>query len=225
MKEVNRNALIGVLRSVILLVALVFLPAWTLDYWQGWTCLSVFTLCVIFITVYLMTANPALLARRVKAGAAAETLKSQKVIQAFAAVAFVSLFILSALDYRFAWSSVPAALVIAGDALIVAGFAFVFWVFKVNSFTSGTIEVDPDQQVIRSGPYAVVRHPMYLGALVLLLGVPLALGSLWGLLTIVLLTAIIILRLLDEERYLARNLNGYTEYKQAVKYRLVPFVW
>jgi len=219
MTEVNRSALIGLLRLFVSLAVLVFLPAWTLHYWQGWVCLLVFFTSAVGITVSLAKNNPALLARRIKAGAKAETEKRQKVI------AFVSLFVLSTMDHRFAWSRVPVVVEIAGDVLIALGFAFVFWVFKVNSFTSGVIEVAPDQRLITSGPYAIVRHPMYLGALVMLLGIPLSLDSFWGLLAIIFMTGIIVLRLLDEERFLAKNLTGYGAYMEHVHYRLVPFVW
>jgi protein-S-isoprenylcysteine O-methyltransferase Ste14 len=225
MTEVNRSALIGLLRLLVSLAVLVFLPAWSLYYWQGWVCLFVFFASALGITVYLAKNNPALLARRIKAGAKAETEKWQKVIQFFAAIGFVSLFVLSATDHRLAWSRVPLAVEGAGDLLIAIGFAFVFWVFKVNSFTSGVIEVAPDQQLITSGPYAIVRHPMYLGALVMLLGIPLSLDSFWGLLAIIFMTGIIVLRLLDEERFLAKNLTGYGAYTEHVHYRLVPFVW
>jgi protein-S-isoprenylcysteine O-methyltransferase Ste14 len=225
MTEVNRSALIGLLRLFVSLAVLVFLPAWTLHYWQGWVCLLVFFTSAVGITVSLAKNNPALLARRIKAGAKAETEKRQKVIQFFAAIAFVFLFVLSTMDHRFAWSRVPVVVEIAGDVLIALGFAFVFWVFKVNSFTSGVIEVAPDQRLITSGPYAIVRHPMYLGALVMLLGIPLSLDSFWGLLAIIFMTGIIVLRLLDEERFLAKNLTGYGAYMEHVHYRLVPFVW
>lgn len=225
MQELNRKALIGLIRLVIILPALVFLPAWTIRYWQAWACLLVFFASVVVITVYLVRANPALLARRMKAGAAAEKATSQKVIQVFAAIAFVAMFVLRALDHRFGWSKVPVFAEIAGDVLIALGFAFVFWVFKVNSFTSGVIEVAPEQQVITSGPYAIVRHPMYLGSLVMLLGIPLGLGSLWGLFAIVLLAVVLVLRLLDEEKFLAENLAGYAEYTKRVHYRLAPLVW
>jgi protein-S-isoprenylcysteine O-methyltransferase Ste14 len=225
MTEVNRSALIGLLRLFVSLAVLVFLPAWTLHYWQGWVCLLVFFASALGITVYLAKNSPALLARRIKAGAKAESEKTQKVIQFFAAIAFVSLFVLSAMDHRFGWSRVPLVVVIAGDLLIALGFAFVLWVFKVNSFTSGIVEVAPDQQVITSGPYTIVRHPMYLGSLVMLIGIPLSLGSLWGLLTIVFMAAVIVLRLLDEEQFLATNLAGYRAYTEHVHYRLVPFVW
>ena len=225
MTEVNRSAVIGLIRLFVSLQALVFLPAWTLYYWQGWVCLLVFFTSAVGLTVYLAKNNPALLARRVKAGAKAETEETQKIIQIFAAVTFASLFVLSAVDHRFGWSRVPLALEIAGDSLVALGFAFVFWVFKVNSFTSGVIEVAPDQQVITSGPYAIVRHPMYLGSLVMLFGIPLSLGSLWALLTMIFMAAVIILRLLDEERFLAKNLTGYGAYVRRVHYRLVPFIW
>lgn len=185
MKEVNRKAMLGFLRMFLLLPLLVFLPAWTLNYWQVWLCLGVFFACVITITPYLMKANPALLERRLKAGASAEKEKSQKLIQSLAAASFVALFVLPGLDHRFAWSAVPVYVVIGGDALIVAGFVFVLWVFQVNSFTSSVIEVAVEQKVIATGPYAIVRHPMYLGSLVMLLGIPLGLGSWWGALAIV----------------------------------------
>ncbi len=225
MTEVNRRALLGLIRLFVSMLLMVFLPARTVRYWQGWVCLVIFFASAVGITVYLARKNPALLTRRIKAGAKAESARIQKVIQFFAAIAFVSLFVLSALDHRFGWSRVPFALEIAGDILIALGFAFVFWVFKVNSFTSGVIEVAPGQQVITYGPYAIVRHPMYLGSLVMLFGIPLSLGSFWGLLTIFFMATVIILRLLDEERFLAKSLEGYGAYIKQVRYRLAPFVW
>jgi protein-S-isoprenylcysteine O-methyltransferase Ste14 len=225
MKEVNRNALVGMLRLVLLLATIIFVPAWTLQYWQAWLCLLVFFASVAVITVYLMQANPALLERRMKAGAQAETEKSQKVIQAMAAVVFVAIFVVPALDHRLHWSTMSVGFEILGDALILIGFAFVLWVFKANSFTSGIIEVAAGQKVITSGPYALVRHPMYLGSLITLAGIPLSLSSWWGLILIGVMTGAIVLRLLDEEKFLARNLKGYEEYLKRVGYRLAPFVW
>jgi protein-S-isoprenylcysteine O-methyltransferase Ste14 len=225
MNPVGRNALIGLLRMVVSLPMLIFIPAWTLQYWQAWTCLLVFFGAVVVITVYLAKANPALLARRIRAGAKAETEKSQKVIQTGAAVLFGAIFVVPALDHRFQWSKMPVGFEVGGDILILIGFAIVFWVFKANSFTSAVIEVATDQQVITSGPYSIVRHPMYFGALVMLLGIPLGLGSWWGILTVVLMTAVIIWRLLDEEKFLTRNLQGYGTYIERVHYRLVPFAW
>jgi protein-S-isoprenylcysteine O-methyltransferase Ste14 len=225
MQDVNRDAIAGLIRMFIFLPALVFLPAWTLRYWQAWVCLLVFFASATAITVYLMKANPELLARRLKAGAAAEKEKSQKLLQAFAAIAFIAMFVLPAIDHRLLWSNVPLVGELAGEILIALGFGFVFWVFKVNSFTSGIIEVAENQTVIRTGPYAIVRHPMYLGALIMLLGIPLSLGSLWGLLTIIPMTLVIALRLLDEEKFLAKNLPGYREYMNQVHIRLLPGIW
>jgi protein-S-isoprenylcysteine O-methyltransferase Ste14 len=225
MRDVNRDAIVGLIRMVLFLPAMVFVPAWTLRYWQAWVCLLVFFASTLAITVYLMKVNPELLARRMKAGAAAEKEKSQKVLQAFAVIAFIAIFVISAIDHRLHWSKVPFFGELAGDILIAFGFGFVFWVFKVNSFTSGIIEVAENQSVITSGPYAIVRHPMYLGALIMLLGIPFSLGSLWGLLMIILMTLVIALRLLDEEKFLATNLAGYREYMNQVHFRLLPGVW
>jgi len=225
MKDLNIKAFAGMLQLFVILGLTIFLPAWTLDYWQAWIVVAVFFSCTLAVTVYLMKNDPKLLERRVKAGVGAEQEKSQKIIQAFAAVAFIALFVVSALDHRFGWSTVPPYLVALGDILIVLGFYLVFLVFKENSFASGTIEVGADQCVISTGPYALVRHPMYIGALVMLVGVPLALGSLWGLVAIVPMTLVLIARLLDEEKFLTRNLAGYSEYQSKVRCRLLPLIW
>jgi protein-S-isoprenylcysteine O-methyltransferase Ste14 len=210
---------------MLILAVLIFLPAWTVHYWQGWLCLFVFFGCALGITLYLMKYDPMLLKRRMSGGASAEREKSQKIIQTLSAIAFIAMFVVSALDHRFAWSAVPAYAVIAGDALIVAGFAIVFWVFKANSFTSGIIEVAAEQTVVSTGPYGLVRHPMYLGALILLIGIPIALGSWWGMISLAPMIVALVWRLLDEEAFLGKNLPGYMQYKETVRYRLAPFVW
>jgi protein-S-isoprenylcysteine O-methyltransferase Ste14 len=225
MNQLNIKAFAGILQLFFILGLSIFLPAWTLDYWQAWIVVVVFFACTLAVTVYLMKNDPKLLERRVSAGVGAEQERSQNIIQAFAAVAFIALFVVSALDHRFGWSTVPPYLVALGDILIVLGFYLVFLVFKENSFASGTIEVGADQCVISTGPYALVRHPMYIGALVMLVGVPLALGSLWGLVAIVPMTLVLIARLLDEEKFLTRNLAGYSEYQSKVRCRLLPLIW
>lgn len=225
MKDVNRKALFGLAHMAALLAAFVFLPVWTLAFWQGWVCLFAFLAPAVAITVYVAKRDPALLGRRMKAGASAETEPAQKIIQTIAGVAFAADFAVSALDHRFGWSVVPVLECIAGDLLIVLGFFIVFTVFKANTYTSGIIEVAPEQKVVSTGPYAVVRHPMYSGALLMLVGIPVALGSWWGEWANVVMTAALVWRLLDEERFLAANLPGYLEYRETVKFRLVPFVW
>lgn len=225
MKNLHMKAIAGLLALLAFVLVATFLPAGTLRYWQAWVCLAVFFASAAAITIYLAKQDPELLARRMKAGASAENEKSQKIIQSFARVFFLSLFIVSALDHRFGWSRVPAVASIAGDALIVIGFAIVFLVFKENTYTSGVIEVAAGQKVILSGPYSIVRHPMYSGALVMLLGIPVALGSWWGLSFFPLIVGAIVWRLLDEEKFLAMNLPGYSEYQSRVSHRLAPIIW
>jgi protein-S-isoprenylcysteine O-methyltransferase Ste14 len=151
--------------------------------------------------------------------------KTQKIIQAFAFLGFALILIIPALDHRFGWSNIPLCIVILGDILVAIGFYLVFLVFKENTFASATIEIATDQKVITTGPYSMVRHPMYSGALIMLFGTPLALGSWWGLLVLIPFILIIILRLLDEEKFLSKNLPGYNEYCQKVRYRLIPLLW
>lgn len=225
MKELNKRAFAGLSQFILVLAVMLFLLAWTIHYWQAWLFLSVFSTSVLAVTLYLMKYDPKLLERRLTAGAAAERQKSQKIIQLIANIAFVAVIAVPPIDHRLAWSSLPTRWVVLGDGLVVGGLLLVFFVFRENSFTSGIIEVAVEQKVITTGPYAWVRHPMYLGSLVMLVGIPLALGSWWGLTTLVPMAFVIIWRLLDEERYLARNLAGYPKYQHAVRYRLIPFAW
>jgi protein-S-isoprenylcysteine O-methyltransferase Ste14 len=225
MNQVNIKAFVGFLQLLIVLVVLIFVPAGTLDYWQAWIFLAVFFGCALAITCYLMKNDPKLLERRVKAGPGDEQEKSQRIIQGLAMVAFIAIVVFPALDHRFRWSPVGLYATAFGDVLVVLGFFVVFLVFKENTFASATIEVGAEQKVIATGPYAFVRHPMYIGALVMLLGVPLALGSWWGLLAIVPMTLVMVWRLLDEEKFLATNLAGYYDYQSKVRFRLLPLIW
>jgi len=204
---------------------LLFLPAGTAQYWQAWGYLAVFFGASLLITVYLMKKDPALLERRLRGGPTAEKEKKQKIIMLLVSIGFITLLIVSALDHRFMWSSVPFYMVITGDLLMALGFYIVFLVFRENPFTSATIEVVGDQKVISTGPYAVVRHPMYAGSSLYLLGMPLALGSYWGLLVLATMMPFLIWRLFDEERFLSKNLPGYTEYCCKVRWRLIPRVF
>ncbi len=185
MTSLHTKALAGLLQLLVAMALMLFLPAWTFNYWQAWLFLAVFFTSTLAITLYLMKNDPQLLERRVQAGPVSEKETNQKVIQSLASFAFVMVIAFPAVDFRLGWSFVPTGLVIAGDALVALGLFAVFLVFKENTFTSGTIEVASDQTVISTGPYAIVRHPMYSGAFVMLIGVPLALGSWWGLLTVV----------------------------------------
>jgi protein-S-isoprenylcysteine O-methyltransferase Ste14 len=208
-----------------ILVLLLFLPAWSLDYWEAWVFLFVFFSSVLVITLYFLKKDPGLIENRLRAGPAAEKEKSQKMIQWLAGIFFVLVFIVSGTDHRLGWSEVPPSLVIAGDILVILGLYIVFLVFRENRYTSGVIEVGKDQELISTGPYAIVRHPMYAGAFVMLLGVPISLGSWWAFFFIFLLFAAIAGRLLHEEKFLSIHLPGYAEYCGKTRYRLIPFIW
>jgi protein-S-isoprenylcysteine O-methyltransferase Ste14 len=223
--RIVRRAGVGLMQLVFVLGLLLFAPAGTARYVEGWVFLGLFFAASLAITVYLAKRDPALLERRTQAGPFSETERSQKIIQALASVVFVSMILVPALDHRFRWSRAPLSAIIAGDTLVALGFLVVFFVFRENTYTSSVIEVAAEQRVIETGPYAVVRHPMYLGALVLLAGIPLALGSLVGLVTFLPFVAIIVWRLLEEERFLAGHLVGYAAYREKTRYRLVPHVW
>jgi protein-S-isoprenylcysteine O-methyltransferase Ste14 len=215
----------GFLQLAAFLALLLFLPAWTLRYWQAWIYLAVFLGSSLLISIDLWFRDRRLLERRLKAGPGAEGRKGQNWIQILASFCFAALLVIPALDHRFGWSRVPVIVTVIGNLLVAGGFLVVYMVFRVNTFTAGTIEIAHDQTVISTGPYAVIRHPMYAGALILLLGTPLALGSFWGLLALIPMTAALAARLLDEEKLLAAELPGYEEYCKKVRFHLVPFVW
>ena len=225
MTNLNRKALNGLLQLTLTIAFCIFVPAWTVRFWQGWLLLSVLFVSFLAITVYLMKYDQPLLERRIHAGPTAEKYRSQKIGQFFATLAFLGIFVVAGLDHRFAWSSVPTPAAVTGDVLVLLGLLIVFFVFRENSFTSAIVEVAPGQRVISTGPYSVVRHPMYIAALIMLVGVPLALGSWWGVAPTVLMMLVMVRRVRDEEQLLARDLDGYREYRNQVRYRLVPFVW
>jgi protein-S-isoprenylcysteine O-methyltransferase Ste14 len=225
MNNLHTKTWIALLLLFLAMAALLFIPPWTLDYWQAWMFLAVYFAASAAITLYLMKKDPQLLARRMSGGPAAEKLPAQRIIMSLTSLGFIGLLVIPALDRRFGWSHMPPWVALAGDVLVGLGFLGVFFVFRENSFTSATIELAPDQKVISTGPYALVRHPMYAAALVMLLGIPIALGSMWGVLVIVAIMPALIWRLLDEEKFLAKNLPGYREYQTTVRYRLIPGVW
>jgi protein-S-isoprenylcysteine O-methyltransferase Ste14 len=202
--------------------ALLFLPAGTFDYWEAWVFIAVFIACNIPLTIWVAINDPQLLERRMRAGPTAEKEKSQKIIMTIAFLAFAGEAVLPALDRRFGWSDVPTSVVILGNALIAISYVGFYLVFRENTYGAATIRVEENQRVISTGPYAVVRHPMYVAALVLMLGVPLALGSWWGLLALALGVPALVWRILDEERLLKRDLPGYAEYMQRARFRLIP---
>jgi protein-S-isoprenylcysteine O-methyltransferase Ste14 len=225
MNPMYRQALTSSVFGTLALMALIFVPAGTLLYWQGWAFVLVFVAITAVFTVWLAIHDPALMRRRMEAGPSYEQEPVQRTVVRFIMLGFILLIVVPALDNRFGWSRAPWYVVVAGDALVVLAFFCFYWVLRVNSFAASTVRVEQGQQVVSTGPYAWVRHPMYSGAFVLFAGVPLALGSWWGLLVVPLFLPVFVLRILNEEEVLARDLPGYTAYQRRVRYRLLPFVW
>ena len=212
-------------KLTVVMALLVFVPAGTVHYWQAWVYLAIFAGVSALTTLDLIRTDQALLERRMRGGPTAEKQPTQKVIMLSMSIGFIALLVVPALDHRFGWSAVPLGGMVAGDLLVALGFYLIFLVYRENTFTSATIEVAENQKVISTGPYARVRHPMYASAILYLLGTPLALGSYWGLVPVVAMMPFLIWRLLAEERFLTRNLAGYTDYQKRIHHRLVPFVW
>jgi protein-S-isoprenylcysteine O-methyltransferase Ste14 len=219
------RALLSLVALAAVMTLLVFGTAGTLRYWQSWLYLAVFFGASLLTTLDLMRRDPALLERRMRGGPAAEQRPAQRLVMLGASVGFVSLLVLPGLDRRFHWSDVSLGVVLAGDVLVVVGFYFILRVYRENTFTSATIEIAPNQTVVSTGPYAIVRHPMYASALLYVVGTPLALASYWGLIGVAVMLPFLIWRLFDEERMLVASLRGYVEYQHKVRHRLIPFVW
>ena len=222
MSDLAKKALIRTVGFSAFVGLLVIVPG-GLDFWQGWLYWIVFSLCSLVVAFYFLRHDPALMERRLRARAEREA--SQKLIRALLIALLVPLYVIPGLDHRFGWSHVPAFVVVIANAAVVLGFAIIFLTFKANSHASAIIDVAPDQRVVSSGPYAIVRHPMYLGSALLLLATPFALGSMWAIIFALLTIGCLVWRLLEEERYLSQHLAGYDDYRQLTSYRLIPFIW
>jgi protein-S-isoprenylcysteine O-methyltransferase Ste14 len=219
------RALLSAAALFVVMAILLFAPPWTFNWWQAWLFLFVYFGSSIVLMLDLAKRDPALLERRMKAGPWAEERLSQKIIMTIASLGFIGLLVIPALDRRYGWSHTSSVVALLGNALVLLGGYGVWRVFRENSFTSARIEIATDQRVISTGPYATVRHPMYATALVMMAGIPIALGSWWGLLALVAMMPAMIWRMSDEETFLAAGLPGYAAYKQKVRYRLIPHLW
>src|SRR4030042_631533 len=227
MTKQERSALI---RKMIIRFSLVplfigactLLPAGTFSYWQVYLYFSVLVIPMVFVLFYFLKRDPRFLERRTKG---TEKVKEQKLIQLINLPVFMAAFIIPGLDRRFGWSAIPPEVIIAIDAVILCGYLFIFMVFRENSYASRIVEIDQEQKVITTGLYSLVRHPMYLGVLIMYLPTPAALGSYWGLIPMALLPVSLVFRILNEENVLRENLAGYKEYCLKTKYRLIPYIW
>ena len=220
--QLATTALLRLIAALVVLPALLILPAGTLAYWEAWVYLAIILLPMTFTAVYLFVNDPELLERRMRKH---ETDAEQGRIVALLSACLLAAILIPGFDRRFGWSDVPAAGVAAADLVVLAGYGLFVLVLRENRSASRVIEVEAGQRVVATGPYAVVRHPMYSGILVMALATPVALGSWWALIPAVLLVAGLAARILNEERMLANHLDGYRTYMQATRYRLIPGIW
>lgn len=216
------EALIKFILGVVLIGLLIFLPAWTLNYFNGWLFMGVLFIPMFIVGIIMMIKNPKLLASRLDAK---EKQKEQGMVIKLSGLMFVVGFVLAGLDFRFKWLILPP--IVSYISVGVFLLAYLMWgiVLKQNTYLSRTIKVEENQQVIDKGLYGVVRHPMYTATIFLFLSMPLILGSLISFFVFLLYPVLIIVRIINEEKYLEENLMGYKEYKKRVKYRIIPFIW
>ena len=222
LNTLKRMAITRYLMLFPVLGLLMFLPAWTLRYWEGWVYIFILAIPMAVFGQYLFTKDPELLERRMRTR---ENRKEQKLVIKLSLLVFPLIYILPGFDKRLVWSEVPLFIQVVSFILVLIGYLMVLNVFKANSYASRVVEVDAGQKVISTGPYAIVRHPMYSAVIVLYFFTPLALGSYWAVIPATLFLLVFIPRILDEEKELVDNLEGYREYRQKVKYRLIPGVW
>ncbi|HEX6604321.1 MAG TPA: isoprenylcysteine carboxylmethyltransferase family protein [Sphingomicrobium sp.] len=219
------RGLVSLVALIVVMGALIFGAAGTFDYWQAWLFLACYFAASLVVSLWLIRYDPALLERRMRGGPFAEGERNQKIIMAITSIGFVALLVVPGLDRRFGWSRMPDAIAIFGDVLLLAGWLGILVVFRANSYAAATIRVENGQRVISTGPYAIVRHPMYAAALLMMAGIALALGSWWGALVWAALLPALAWRLIDEERVLMRDLAGYADYRRKVPWRLIPSIW
>jgi protein-S-isoprenylcysteine O-methyltransferase Ste14 len=199
-----------------------FIPAGSFGYWEAWIYSFTLLIPMVITMLYLLKKDPELLKRRLKLKEKEE--KQKNIVRLFR-LPFILCFLIPGFDYRFNWSEVSPILVVIANIMVFLGYLWVFFVFRENSYTSRIVEVEKEQKVIFTGPYSVVRHPMYLGIIVMYLFTPLALGSWWALIVFAFLPLVLIFRIFNEEEVLLRDLPGYKEYCKKTRYRLIPYIW
>lgn len=216
------NGIVKLLCGLLLVGLLIFLPAGSLAFANGWLFIGLLFVPMFILGVVLFIKAPQLLKKRLNAK---EKEATQKGVVGLSALVFVGGFIVSGLDFRFGWSNMPTSIVIIASVIFLLSYVMYAWVMKENAYLSRTIEVQENQKVVDTGLYSIVRHPMYAATILLFLAIPVVLGSWWGLVIFLLYPPIIAVRIINEEKVLTQQLSGYSEYKEKVKYRLIPFVW
>jgi protein-S-isoprenylcysteine O-methyltransferase Ste14 len=222
-KTYIRKKILSVVILTFLVLCLVFFgSARTLRYWEAWVYIGIIISCAAFIIVYFLKHDPDFLVRRLKTK---EKVKEQKLIIKLAWLLFIPTFVIPGFDKYYGWSDAPLQLIIIGDIMVLTGYLIIIRVFRENSYASRIVEVDSGQKVISTGPYSIVRHPMYSGNLLMYGFTPLALGSYWALIGSSIIIILIIFRIFSEEKFLLENLEGYKEYLLKTRYRLIPGIW
>jgi len=223
--SLSQRVIKGLIRLQLILAILLFLPAGSIRFWEAWLYWGLFGVSVLSITCYFLKADPDFVERRMLIGPGAEPSNIQQVVQFMAGLLACALFLVAGFDHRLRGSDLPASVVLVADVLLVFCMGITFRVFHANRYAAGTVRVEVNQQVVSNGPYATVRHPLYVASILGFLATPLALGSLWALPFGLLLCVIVVFRLLDEERFLLEHLAGYDGYCRHVRYRLIPYLW
>lgn len=222
MKSLLTRILIRLSMLPLVIGLLMLWPAGTFDFWQVYAYFGILLVPMFFALIYFLRNAPEVLERRMKTS---EKEATQQRLVAILIVSVLAIFMIPGFDKRFGWSEIPVWLVLVGDAVMLLGYLFMIYVMKVNSFAARTIEVEQNQRVIDSGPYALVRHPMYAGFLLMYVATPIALGSWWAFLAVAVVPIALIFRIINEEMVLHRDLDGYREYTQRIRWRLVPGIW
>ena len=215
-------ALVRLLAAFFILLGMLLVPAGTTDYWEAWAYIAVLFVPMTFVFVHLLNKDPELLERRMRAK---EKEAKQRLVIKLGSLCYILVFLVPGFDRRLGWSDVPVAAVVAADVFVLLGYGLFVLVLRENRYASRVVEVQEGQQLVTTGPYAVVRHPMYVAIVVMLACTSIALGSYWAALPALLMIAVLIVRIRNEEEVLSRQLQGYTEYMQRTRYRLIPGVW
>jgi protein-S-isoprenylcysteine O-methyltransferase Ste14 len=221
-KKLRNTVILRFIMAIVFLGVIFFIPAGTIFYWEAWVYCAMLLIPMLFFLIYLLNKSPETLMRRMKT---TEKEKRQKLLIGLTWLVFLLAFVIPGLDFRFGWSRVPIWLVVVSALIILGGYLIFMLVVRENEYAARTVVVEKDQQVISTGPYSLVRHPLYTGVLLIFIFSPLALGSFWALIAFIPLPVLVILRIFNEEKVLSLQLPGYKEYMQKVKYRLIPYIW
>ena len=222
MQSLTKKIIVRLAMLPLVLFLLVIVPAGTFNFWEAYVYFGILLIPMIYILFFFLRNDPVFLERRTRLK---EKEKEQKIILVVFNLVFIAGFVIPGLDKRFGWSDVPTGIVLITDLIIFLGYMLIFAVFRQNSHASRIVEVESGQKVITTGLYSIVRHPMYLGILIMYIPTPVALGSYWGLIPMSGIILGLILRIANEEKVLRQNLEGYIEYCQRTRYRLIPFLW